>query len=101
DSLQVFGGAEPQIDSPHFDFKFQPEEYRRQGSSAAQIEHTHARPQIKIAGQPLGQPQRIGTATATGNYPFGVILVRTWESITEQPSIHRRVHSHLQKFGAL
>ena len=101
DSFQVFGRAEPQVDSPFFDFKIPAE-----GISTTGLVHipnrVHAsQAQLKIVGQPLSQPQRVGTATATGNEPCGVIRVRTCESIIKQPSIHRRATTDVTKGGTL
>ncbi len=49
------------------------QEDRRHGSSAPQVQNTHAGLQVERFAQPFGEPQRIGSTTGAPQHPLGMI----------------------------
>src|SRR5262245_36349118 len=85
--LNVLRRAEPEISGPDLHAELAVEKNRRKRTSAAEVQHPHAGPQLDCFREPLGQPQRISSATDTGKYPLGVVTRRAWKPIAHQPLI--------------
>src|SRR2546422_499423 len=60
------------------------EEDRRRRPPAAEVEHPQAGPQVQRGREPLGQPQRVGSAADAGDDPLGMVLRRAGRSLGDE-----------------
>ena len=81
DSLAVLRSTEPQIGGPDVNAEFAVEEDRGGGASAAKVEYSHSRLQIKRGHKPLGHPEWIRGPADAGKEPFRVVFRRAGKSL--------------------
>src|SRR5262245_49669141 len=91
DALEVLRGAEPQIGGPDLDAELSAQEDRRQRAPGAEVQNSHARPQVQSLAKPFSQPQAVSSATDAGENPFGVVARGTRKLLGDQPVIHGAV----------
>lgn len=83
-ALKIIRGAEPEIGGPYLHAEFAMQKDRRHRPAAPEVEDAHPGAQIQQLTQPLGEPERIGAASAAPDHPLRMILIRTRKPIADQ-----------------
>ena len=87
-ALESLRDVVPQVGGPDLHAELAPKKDGRGAAAATQVQDAHLGPQVHPPGQPLAQPQRVGSAADARHDPLGVVGRRSGKPLQYKPLIH-------------